>query len=229
MGVAVVFVRRIILADEQVMFRIGVAREIDRVSQLRLVGKGGSAHDAIRLIRENRPHLALFSDTLPGITGGALAQELQRFWPTLAMGIIVQTRIADPGDGVWIIPRTATPDQLVRTLREMTRFQRLLGSESPGSPTTTMVPDHRHGLLAIGQSLSSKEIEVLDCVAHGYSNKEIGNALSLTEQTVKNHLTSVFRKLGVDDRVQAVLRAAQLGWVDLAPPSSGAENQRLTS
>jgi DNA-binding NarL/FixJ family response regulator len=63
--------------------------------------------------------------------------------------------------------------------------------------------------------LSIREIEVLDCVAQGLSNKEIAEALYITEQTVKNHMTSVLRKLDVSDRVQAVLFAVRHGWVQI--------------
>lgn len=223
------FVRRIIIADEQVLFRVGVAHEIERMADLRLVGSGGNAHDAIRLIRENRPHLALLSDSLPGITGGTLARELQRFWPTIAMGLFVEGSDDPAAPGVWTMTRRIGTVQLARTVREMARFQRRLGTgEFEQWPRSHGVTD-QSGLLSISQPLSTKEIEVLDCVAHGFSNKEIGGALSLTEQTVKNHLTSVFRKLGVNDRVQAVLKAAQLGWVDLSPAPQAPRNERLTS
>ncbi len=67
--------------------------------------------------------------------------------------------------------------------------------------------------------LSSREIEVLDCVAQGLANKQIADALYVTEQTVKNHMTSVLRKLDVNDRVQAVLFAVKHGWIEIGPPA----------
>ena len=68
--------------------------------------------------------------------------------------------------------------------------------------------------------LSVREVEVLDCMAQGLSNKEIADALFISEQTVKNHITSVFKKLDVDDRVQAVLNAIRAGWVELGPSTN---------
>ena len=71
----------------------------------------------------------------------------------------------------------------------------------------------------IALPLSAREIEVLDCVAQGLSNKEIADELYVTEQTVKNHMTSVLRKLDVNDRVQAVLFAVKNGWMEIGPQS----------
>jgi DNA-binding NarL/FixJ family response regulator len=68
--------------------------------------------------------------------------------------------------------------------------------------------------------LSFREMEVLDCVAHGLSNKEIASELFVSEQTVKNHMTSVFKKMEVEDRVQALLFAVRHGWVTFAQPRS---------
>jgi DNA-binding NarL/FixJ family response regulator len=63
--------------------------------------------------------------------------------------------------------------------------------------------------------LSDREMEVLNCVVRGMSNKEIANLLEISHQTVKNHVTSILRKFGVDDRTQAVIYALKRGWVTL--------------
>jgi len=82
-------------------------------------------------------------------------------------------------------------------------------------------PDERRVAALLGEAptslLSLREIEVLDCVAQGLSNKEIADELYVTEQTVKNHMTSVLRKLDVNDRVQAVLFAVKNGWIEIGP------------
>jgi len=68
--------------------------------------------------------------------------------------------------------------------------------------------------------LSTRELAVLDCVAQGLSNKEIADELFVSEQTVKNHMTSVLRKLNATDRVGAILHAVRQGWMEVAPPVS---------
>ena len=69
--------------------------------------------------------------------------------------------------------------------------------------------------------LSTRELAVLDCVAQGLSNKEIADELFVSEQTVKNHMTSVLRKLNATDRVGAILHAVRQGWMEVAPPVPG--------
>jgi DNA-binding NarL/FixJ family response regulator len=68
------------------------------------------------------------------------------------------------------------------------------------------------------QALSSREMQVLTCVTRGMSNKEIARYLGISQQTVKNHVTSILRKLGVEDRTQAALYALRHGWVQLHQP-----------
>ncbi len=69
--------------------------------------------------------------------------------------------------------------------------------------------------------LSTRELAVLDCVAQGLSNREIADELFVSEQTVKNHMTSVLRKLNATDRVGAILHAVRQGWMEVAPPIVG--------
>ncbi len=82
-----------------------------------------------------------------------------------------------------------------------------------------------------GAELSPRELEVLDCMVMGRSNKEIGVSLFITEQTVKNHMTSVLRKLAVDDRVAVLRYAVTHGWVELGPQpyAAGERNQGRTN
>jgi DNA-binding NarL/FixJ family response regulator len=75
--------------------------------------------------------------------------------------------------------------------------------------------------------LSPRELEVLDCLVMGRSNKEIGDSLFITEQTVKNHLTSVLRKLAVDDRVAALRYAVTHGWAELGPQAYAAVERNV--
>ena len=69
--------------------------------------------------------------------------------------------------------------------------------------------------------LTPREVEILDCVARGNSNKEIAVFLGISDQTVKNHITSILRKLQVNDRTQAVIYALRHGWIDLAVEEAG--------
>ncbi len=71
------------------------------------------------------------------------------------------------------------------------------------------------GAEGVFSPLTPREVEILDCVAQGNSNKEIARILSISDQTVKNHITSILRKLAVNDRTQAVIYALRHGWIRL--------------
>ncbi|HEU5425101.1 MAG TPA: response regulator transcription factor, partial [Nitrolancea sp.] len=79
---------------------------------------------------------------------------------------------------------------------------------------------------AVFSPLTPREVEILDCVAHGNSNKEIARLLNISDQTVKNHITSILRKLAVNDRTQAVIYALRHGWIKLG--GEEASNGRTT-
>ena len=81
-----------------------------------------------------------------------------------------------------------------------------------GTPGSPMPP--------IFAPLSPREVEILDNIARGMTNKQVAYALSISEQTVKNHFTSVLRKLEAEDRVGAILHAVKHGWVEIGPPNA---------
>lgn len=77
---------------------------------------------------------------------------------------------------------------------------------------------------ALFAPLTSREIEILDCIARGLSNKEIANELSISGQTVKNHITSILSKLQVNDRTMAVIYAIKRGWIKMGYDSSQSQS-----
>ncbi len=212
-------IRRVLLIDEQPIFRRGLREELDGRSHLRVVGEAGSAHAALRAVSELKPHIALVSASLPGITGPALIDALSQRPGAPLCVLLVE------GPKWWksstlqnigicgLVDRSMTPDQISAVLRRV----KPLVHEQPAEvacqeEVTNLAGGASRRLHAVSQ-LSTREMEVLDCVIQGLSNKEIAQELFVTEQTVKNHMTSVFRKLQVHDRVQALLYAVRHGWV----------------
>lgn len=227
----------IMIVDDHPLFRQGIRRLIEESGRFTVVAEASTGYEAIRLADIHQPHLVLTDIQLPGVTGLKIARILKKQHPTSHI-VIVSMHIDDDRlfDAVRVgasaflskdieaqelidsLTRIANGEQLINATvlsrpqlarKVLNEFRNLSGDRKKSAPST-----------ANQMPLSVREVEVLDCVAQGYSNKEIAEALFITEQTVKNHMTSVLRKLEVSDRVQAVLYAVKHGWIQIGSGST---------
>ncbi len=218
------------LVDDHPFFRQGLRRLLESEGRFEVVAEASCGHEAVYQAELQEPDLALVDVQLPGITGLHVARMLKRQHARLR--IIMVSMQAEDG---WLIEalrvgaaaflvKDAHPHHIIETI------DRVVAGEETLSQLVLSRPDLARQLLLelqeLGlagaetpaeEQLTVRELEVLDCVAQGMSNKEIADALFITEQTVKNHMTSVLRKLQAEDRVQAILTAVRRGWVVIAP------------
>lgn len=230
----------IMIVDDHPLFRQGLRRLIEDGSRFTVVAEASTGFEAIRLADIHEPHIILSDIQLPGVTGLKIARILKKQHPSTHI-IIVSMHIDDDrlfdavraGASAFLskdieaqelldsIARVSNGEQLINQTvlqrphlawKVLSEFRNLAdrgdGTNIPKPPGSSI-------------PLSVREIEVLDCVSQGLSNKEIADALYITEQTVKNHMTSVLRKLEVTDRVQAVLFAVKHGWVEIGSLQPG--------
>lgn len=233
--------KRILLVDDHPLFRAGMRRALEASGHYQVVAEASCAHEAIDAADIHRPDVILLDVQLPGISGLKTARILRRKEPRARLLLV--SLFADDARlleayhaGVAaVLPRDLAPAALVATVdRVVAGEQPLLAllNKRPGlahrvRADVRLVPGRpAHGPTLEGLPLSTRELAVLDCAAQGLSNKQIAHALYVTEQTVKNHLTSVLRKLEVDDRVGAILHAVRHRWVEIGPPG-GADAEWL--
>lgn len=211
--------RRLLIVDEQPIFLQGLADALQPMQLMRIVGEAGTAHQALQIAVQLRPHLAIVSESLPGISGPTLIASLAALHvpcmslavlPEIEPGSVLRARRAG---AVGVVSRGIDPEQL-RNAVDRTFDRHRPADWLSGMRQSGVIP------------LSTREMEVLDCVAQGYTNREIAEALFVTEQTVKNHMTSVFRKMEVEDRVQALLSAVRRGWVTFGSPEYDSANRK---
>jgi DNA-binding NarL/FixJ family response regulator len=210
--------RRVLLVNQQPLFRAGLRRAVESAGEFLVAGEAGSGYQAMQESERSRPNLLLVDADLPGMSGYAIVAALLQGAPGRAAVVLAESvdhevydRAVASGAAGAISSRIAV-DHLVRILRRVAGAQPLFWE--PESP-----PARRDAVVRSRVSppgLTMREIEVLDCVAQGFSNREIAEALFVNEQTVKNHMTSIFRKLDVEDRVQALILAIKRGWVDFS-------------
>jgi len=231
--------RTVLIVDDHPLFRQGLRRLIEEGGAFKVVAEATSGHEAIREADIHRPSIALIDIQLPGVTGLNVARILKKQHPSMHI-IILSMHVDDErlfeavrAGASAFLTKDIEAQELISSLDRVAQGEQLINLEVMSRPELAwrVLSEFRQLTGEDGEAgsvsdpkrlpLSVREVEVLDCVAQGLSNKEIAEALFITEQTVKNHMTSVLRKLQVNDRVQAVLCAVRNGWVEIGPPSTG--------
>lgn len=212
---------RILLVDDQAMFREGLRTLLSTQTDFEVVGEAANGEEALRQAAALRPAVVLMDLRMPVLDGVAATQRLHAALPECR--VIVLTTFDDDEyifDGlragaVGYLLKDASSDKLFEAIRAAARGESFL---QPSVAARVVAEFARMAAAGAGgrsealpEPLSEREIEVLRLVAQGASNKEIAATLFITEGTVKNHLTSILAKLGVRDRTQAALKARELG------------------
>jgi len=219
----------ILVIDDHPLFRRGIRWSIEEEEDLQVVGEAASGQEAIRLSDVHVPDVVLLDLNLPDMSGLEVACILKRRHPQA--GVIVLTMHEDDEQLFNAIRAGANaystkdidPANLVQLIRRVGRGEYLINENVLSRPfVASKVLDQFRELAQIDEvsstvfsPLTPREVEILDSVAHGNSNKEIARLLNISDQTVKNHITSILRKLAVNDRTQAVIYALRHGWIKL--------------
>ncbi len=220
---------RILLVDDHPLFRQGVTWTLSNQADLEIVGEVADGQGAIQQADVLLPDIVLCDINLPGMNGLEVTRILKRRHPQMA--VIILTLHEDDeqlfhairvGASAYAIKDIAAQD-LISLIRRVGRGEYLINENVLSRPfVASKVLDQFRELATLDEAsdtvfspLTPREVEILDCVARGNSNKEIARLLSISDQTVKNHITSILRKLAVNDRTQAVIYALRHGWIKL--------------
>jgi two-component system, NarL family, nitrate/nitrite response regulator NarL len=202
---------RILVADDHPLYREAVARQIKRSYPSAAIEEASSLYEAVAMARimDHHPNLFVFDYYMPGMSAKAISDTVADFpevpllvlsgWASAAsVQIIIQAGARG------FLPKTATSEQFTHAIQML-----LAGGTSVPADLLVGVPSsgETHWLTL----LTPRETEVLRVTARGLSNKEIARELDLAEVTVKLHLSSIFRKVGVRSRTEAAMMASKAG------------------
>ncbi|HVN53448.1 MAG TPA: response regulator transcription factor [Anaerolineaceae bacterium] len=210
----------ILIVDDQVLFREGLRTLLSVQPDFDVVGEASNGEEALRLATQLRPEVVLMDLRMPVLDGVTATQRLRALLPECK--VLVLTTFDDDEtvfDGlragaVGYLLKDVSSEKLFEAIRAAQRGEYFM---LPSITAKVMAEFSRLSHMRPAQveplveTLSTRETQILRLVATGASNKEIAENLVIAEGTVKNHLTSILGKLNVQDRMQAVLKARELG------------------
>jgi DNA-binding NarL/FixJ family response regulator len=205
---------RLLVADDHPVVRDGLRAMLATQPDLQLVGEAATGTEAVASARALRPDVVLMDLQLPQLDGPAAIATLRQQAPEVRVLVLTTygsdadiTRAIDAGATGYLL-KDAPREQLFAAIRAAARGEAVL---SP-SVATRVLGRMR---APAEEALSPRELEILQAVAEGLSNKQVGRRLYVSEATVKTHLLRIFAKLGVDDRTAAVTAALERGIIRL--------------
>jgi DNA-binding NarL/FixJ family response regulator len=217
---------RVLLADDQALLRAGFRKLLDGERDIDVTGEAADGVEAVELARRLRPDVVLMDIRMPRLDGIAATRRLADEVPRTRVLILTTYDLDEyvfealrAGASGFLL-KDSDPDQLVAAIRLINDGEALL---SP-SVTRRLIqefarrPPRRHGNPPELAALTARELDVIRLLARGRSNAEIAEHLVLGEATIKTHVSRILSKLGLRDRVQAVVLAYDCGLVE---PDSG--------
>jgi two-component system response regulator DegU len=219
----------VVIVDDHPIFRQGLVDSLSLEPDIAVIGEAADGQAALELVRDRMPQVAVVDVNLPELNGQQVTRQIVS--EKLPTRMILLTGYDDleqkihamrVGAAAYCV-KDVQPDRFVNVVREVAAGKYVVGDRVFDLPELErwMEPEAEEirrpyaGPDETFQPLSGREMEVLMHLTQGMSNKEIATDLGISHQTVKNHVTSILRKLGVEDRTQAALYALRRGWVRL--------------
>ena len=235
---------RVIIVEREPLYRRGLVGCFDADDRFEVVGSAGTPEEGYQGAEETSPDVALVGTTLTNTPGLAFATEMRRRYPAVAVIVVA----ADESDDELFAAiragasaycgRDIAEDQLYELVLRSSRGEYVINEQLLSKPYVAERVIEQFRANAVNEQtipnafmpLTDRELEILGKVSDGMTNAEIGYELGISAQTVKNHVTSILRKLAVNDRTQAVVTALKRGWLTIEDQSdrNGAGNQGMT-
>ena len=211
---------RVLLVDDHILFRKGLASLLASQPEFAVIGEASDGLEGLEKTKALKPDLVLMDVTMPRCTGPEATRLITREMPDMQ---IVMLSVSDDDQDLFAAIRAGAIGYLLKSIKPDELFARLRGVAAGEAPINRLMaakilrefahspaqPDARP--VDWPHEITGREREVLQCVAKGMSNREIGEALNIAENTVKNHVRSILDKLHLANRAQMAAYAVQTG------------------
>ncbi|MEA1872653.1 MAG: response regulator transcription factor [Chloroflexota bacterium] len=214
---------KVMVIDEQAFFRAGVRQTLSQQPDLEIL-ECDPTQNPLELIEANLPDVALLGSDLASLSGIELGRKIAQYYPNTKVVVLSP----DPNDeelfeviktaAVACLRKRATADELASTIRRARKGEYPINESLMARPRVArQVLNQFRGMgrtmEGIVAPLTNRETQILTYIAEGNSNKEIARILEISEQTIKNHVSAILRKLNANDRAHAVALALHSGWI----------------
>jgi two-component system, NarL family, response regulator LiaR len=212
-------VPRVLIVDDQTLFRSGLARLLDGDERVNVVGEAADGLEAVQKVSSIKPDIVLMDLRMPNMDGIEATRKIVAEHPEVKV-MILTTFEADNnviqalkvGASGYIL-KDSQADAIVASILAVAAGEQVMSGAVAGRVldilTGTTTPKEFYGGLTV------REIEILKMLASGMANKQIAYKLKISEKTVRNHVSNMYEKLQIDDRSQAVLYAVRKGLVEV--------------
>jgi len=220
---------KVCIISPQSLFRQGVQHSLADVSDIEIISEAEADDEALSAVESSLPDVVMVDIDTPSENGLKLARQVRQRLPNI--GVIVLTSNPDDdqlfqaikAQAAAYLSKDVTADELVNTVKRTAKGEHPINESFVSHPKVAEQVLHHFRDLPLGQGAESiispvtaREQEILNYMAKGYLNKQIALALDISEQTVKNHVTSILRKLNANARTQAVVEAIKHGLVSIS-------------
>jgi two-component system nitrate/nitrite response regulator NarL len=215
---------KVLIADDHAFFRDGLRKLLEDAADISVVGEASNGNQCIKMLDKFKPDILLLDLRMPEKDGLAVLTEVN--FESLPTRVIVLTAAEVDRDVVramrlgarGVVLKQSASDLLLKSIRQVHDGEIWLDNRMTAEVIHAFKKSAESGQRREKPLLSDREKEVVQLVAQGFRNREIGEKLFISEQTVKNHLHNIFDKLGVSDRLELALYAIHHKLVDQALP-----------
>lgn len=200
---------RVLIADDHALVREGLRKLLERDTSIEIVDEVGDGQGAINVARKERPHVVLMDVNMPGTDGIIATRVIKREMPSLkvvALTIYEDEEVVDmvkAGVSAYVLKDVAG-SELIDTIHRVMAGEVVIHPRVAKRLVREISNNNKKQEIV---KLTRRENDILTLLVKGSSNKDMAENMYISEKTVKNHLTSIFRKLGVKDRTQAAVYA----------------------
>ena len=209
---------RVAIVDDQRLFNEGLGRIVGAQRGMEIVGTAYDGESAVQMCRKLEPDVVLMDINMPVMDGVAATREIRRLLPnTRVLILTVNSDDAHVFRGIkagasGYLLKDCTPEDLSRAIRTVYAGDTIM---APEIARKMLLAFEEADLEPSAPHLTQREIEIITALARGRGNKQIARNLKISEKTVRNHISNIYKKLHIYDRTQAVLYAIREGLVDV--------------